>query len=406
MTYESPRVPPEQLKDVDWKGRLHRRGGIREPNGEHLSRLTAKGLTCARRPSAAKALRTRGSPSGLHLFALSFALFILSLYSLSSGASGAKAFSWVPSEEQIQKYRGSWNPLSNGPNFMPLVEVQPKGQFDVHPFMFGQVGEKRFGNTLTTDRMSSPTHLYQNSLVVTSTYGLTNHVSVGMSLTGVSHWTRDSTRSDGPVRTDSGPADTFLGLSYRPVVQDPESWRPSVTTLHLVTLPTGQWFGTSKPAGGFVPLGKLPATRFGALSFTEGLMVRKNLQPFRVSAGVFYTYSAPGNDAGRNTYPGDIVNTRLALEHILDDVKGFGYIIEFVGLHGVPFRADGHPVNIKPGSFNILGIGPTIQYRFSEQWMGAAGVLFTVAGQNALDSFYPNFSLYWYWSKTGKVIMR
>jgi len=38
--------------------------------------------------------------------------------------------------------------------------------------------------------------------------------------------------------------------------------------------------------------------------------------------------------------------------------------------------------------------------------LGAAGVLLTVAGQNAIDSIYPNFSIFWYWSKTDRVIMR
>ncbi|MGH2397609.1 MAG: hypothetical protein ACRDFW_11625, partial [bacterium] len=109
------------------------------------------------------------------LWTVSFSLFLTEL-ALLYVVTNVSAFSWVPSDEEIQKYRRSWNPLSNGPNFMPLVEVQPKGQFDVHPFMFGQVGEKRFGNDLTTDRTSSPIHLYQNSLLVTSTYGLTDHV--------------------------------------------------------------------------------------------------------------------------------------------------------------------------------------------------------------------------------------
>ena len=38
--------------------------------------------------------------------------------------------------------------------------------------------------------------------------------------------------------------------------------------------------------------------------------------------------------------------------------------------------------------------------------LGAIGCLFTVAGQNTLDAIYPNLSLYYYWSKTGRVIMR
>lgn len=92
----------------------------------------------------------------------------------------------------------------------------------------------------------------------------------------------------------------------------------------------------------------------------------------------------------------------------MDDKKGLGYNIEFIGLHGLTWRADGHPVNRgKPSGFSILGIEPAIQWRFGQSnFVGAAGVLFTVAGQNALDSIYPNFSIFWYWSKTGKVIMR
>jgi hypothetical protein len=72
------------------------------------------------------------------------------------------------------------------------------------------------------------------------------------------------------------------------------------------------------------------------------------------------------------------------------------------------WRADGHAINRGPtrGS-TILGIEPAIQWRFgNSNFLAAAGVLFTVAGQNSLDSFYPNFSIFWYWSETGKVIMR
>ncbi|WP_447599945.1 hypothetical protein [Nitrospira sp. Nam80] len=72
--------------------------------------------------------------------------------------------------------------------------------------------------------------------------------------------------------------------------------------------------------------------------------------------------------------------------HILDETHGFGYNLEFVTIHGLPFRADGHAVNIAPSSFPLLGIEPTIQYRFEEHWVGDAGVLFTVAGQNNIDA--------------------
>jgi hypothetical protein len=173
-----------------------------------------------------------------------------------------------------------------------------------------------------------------------------------------------------------------------------------------VTLPTSTYFGAESIPGGFSPLGKLPATRNGALAFTEGLLFRKNLRPFRISGGLFYSYSVPGSNAGMNTYGGDIVNTRLIFEHILDESNGFGYNLEFVTIHGLPFRADSHDANIRPSSFQLFGIEPAIQYRFGEHWVGAAGILFTVAGQNNIDAIYPNFSLYYYWDKKGGATMR
>ena len=44
-------------------------------------------------------------------------------------------------------------------------------------------------------------------------------------------------------------------------------------------------------------------------------------------------------------YYGDIFQYRLAFEHFLDDAKGFGYAVELVGIHGLPFRLDGQSVN-------------------------------------------------------------
>lgn len=112
-----------------------------------------------------------------------------------------------------------------------------------------------------------------------------------------------------------------------------------------------------------------------------------------------------------NTYGGDIINTRFIIEHILDDDRGFGYNLEFLTLHVIPFRLDGHDLSLKPTSSTLFGIEPAIQYRFTRsstgsQLVGAAGVPFTIAGQNNLAAIYPNISLYYYWSGKGKVFMR
>ncbi|MDP1767499.1 MAG: hypothetical protein Q8L74_01710, partial [Nitrospirota bacterium] len=184
-------------------------------------------------------------------------------------------------------------------------------------------------------------------------------------------------------------------------------WRPSVTHYTQVVLPTSRWTDAEKPPGGFSPLGRLPSTRFGEYGLTQGLMTRKNFEPIRISAALFYTYAAPGESGGRNTYTGDIVNTRLIFEHILDDKNGFGYNIEVSTLHGLTWRADGHAVNAgQKNGFTIVGVEPALQWNFSQNWLVAVGCQFTVAGQNAINAIYPNLSVFWFWDKSGKIVMR
>ena len=326
----------------------------------------------------------------------------------------AHAWQWVPSDEEIQKYRRSWNPFSEGPLLIQSVDIHPKGQLSVRPFLFSQISEKRYGNTLTTpsNAKASPVHTYAVSPLLTFTYGLTDHVELGAAASWVAWWAKDTSSYNqgkgGPWTTDNGMGDISLIMKYRPVVQDPDSWRPSFTNYIQVVMPTSRWVtDTERPPGGFAPLGRLPATRFGEWGLTEGLTFRKNTKPFRISGGFYYTYAMPGSDAGQTTYTGDVINTRLILEHFLDDKKGFAYNLELATVHTATWRADGHSIN--RGSLNgstVIGIEPAIQYKFSDSWVGAVGCLFTVAGQNALDGVYPNFAFQWYWNQGKKVIMR
>jgi hypothetical protein len=342
------------------------------------------------------------------LFGVLLVAVVMCCRVIFGGAVGA--FDWVPSDEEIRQYRRSWNPMANGPILISGVDIQPKGQFLFQPFVFGEVGHQRFGNKLTTDRIESPFHLRAVAPTGIFAYGITDHLELNVAFSGI-YWEASRASGIGGRVTDaeSGVGDTTIYLKYRPIVQDPDSWRPTITIYNQIALPSSQWFGTQSVPGSFSPLGRLPATRFGALSVTEGLMFRKNFRPFRLSGGVFYTYTNPGSTAGMNTYTGDIINTRLVLEHILDDTRGFGYNLEFVTLHGLPYRLDGHPLNVTPTSFSLFGVQPTVQYKFFHNaggaLVGAAGILFTVAGQNNLDAIYPNVSLYYYWGR-GKVVMR
>jgi hypothetical protein len=349
-------------------------------------------------------------------FYTTFGKLSLALMGVAVIATGtAQAFEWVPSDEEIQKYRRSWNPFSEGPLLIQSVDIHPKGQLSVRPFLFSQIAEKSYGNTLSlpNNRKDGSVHTYAVSPLITVTYGLTDHVELGVATSWQAFWAKDTSSANagqgGPWITDTGMGDTSLIMKYRPVIQDPDSARPSFTLYQQIVLPTSKWVsGTERPPGGFAPLGRLPATRFGEWGFTEGFTFRKNSQPYRISGGVYYTYAAPGSGAaGQTTYTGDVINTRLIFEHFLDDKKGLAYNLEFVTVSTTTWRADGHAINrgALSGS-TVVGIEPAIQYKFSDAWVGAAGVLFTVAGQNAADAIYPNFAIQWYWNQGKKVIMR
>lgn len=315
------------------------------------------------------------------------------------------AMEWVPTDEEIKKYRRSWNPLSHGPVLLQAVDTQPKGQLSIREFLFSQIGESSFGNRLSvpTDSKNGPVHLYQLSPSINTAYGLTNHIELGAAISMNSFWATQN----GQSTSSTGFGDTSLIMKYRPIIQDPGGWRPSLTHYTQMVLPTSRWANAEKPPGGFSPLGRLPSTRFGEYGLTQGLMTRKNLEPIRISAALFHTYAAPGENSGNNTYTGDIVNTRLIFEHLLNDQSGFGYNIEVSTLHGLTWLADGHEINAgQKHGFTIIGLEPALQWNFSQNWLVAVGCQLTVAGQNAVNTIYPNLSAFWFWDKSGKVIMR
>ena len=162
--------------------------------------------------------------------------------------------------------------------------------------------------------------------------------------------------------------------------------------------------------GGFSPIGRFPSTRSGEVSVTSGIAFRKNRKPYRWSGGVYYTYSAPGlkNSQGEATYSGDLINARLIFEHILNDKNGFGYSLEFVTLHGVTHRIDGHNINAGQRSgFSVIGVEPSSNGESLIRISCARPAYSSqLAGQNATNSVYPNLSIFYYWSKSGKVQMR
>ena len=327
---------------------------------------------------------------------------------------------FFPTPQEIQRYRRSWNPFSHGPILANSPDVQPKSQILAQLYVFSEVGSGQHGNTLGI----TPHHSSQALQAVAPTlfigYGITDNIELDIAPQIIWY---NSYKDSGPSLSghgsghpnDIGLGDTTMYLKTRIRVQDPDSWKGTFTLYHGVSLPTSQWFGTgtfgTHPIpGGFAPLGRLPSSKFGGLALTEGVMWRKNIQPFRFMGSVYYTYTIPGSTGGRTTYNGDIINTRAIAEWIVDDKNGLGFALEFLSVHGASWRADGHDLNINPKSYQLIGLEPSVQYTIFHgeggSLVAAAGCLFSIAGQNDINAIYPNMSIYYYWAKKGTPVMR
>jgi hypothetical protein len=306
------------------------------------------------------------------------------------------AFDFFPSDEALDKYQQSWSPSTHGSLFIPVAETLPKGQLSLTAFTVGQIGDGQYHNTFTTH--VSPSTVNTNSVVPGGilSYGLTKHINIGGGLSAI-YWKATDAVS-GPS-SSGGLGDTSLFLTARTLVQDPETWRPSLSLYSRISLPTSRWSGTDPPPGGFEPFSIRPSTRFGALSLTEGLLVTKNFQPVRVTSAIYYTYNTPGSESGESTteYPGDLLDVRVSGEYVFDEKRGFGILFGGLVRQGLPYRLDGHDINVTPVNFSLVGLSLGFEYRMTPTLLAMVGCLFTVAGQNDVHAFYPGFSLKYYW---------
>lgn len=325
---------------------------------------------------------------------------------LVSSLSPARADEPEP-ESALARYRHIWNPFSAGPELVSSADLQPQGQLFVRPYIYSEFAYGQYGDTWALSTQSLGRKLISIAPQVELSYGILDWLEYEMYVPETSWW---QTAGGGAGATDGhGLGDATLFLKARFHVQQPDDWIPSLTETFFVTLPTSNWsgsIGTPPVPGGFAPLGRLPSTHFGAPELTDAILFRKNLKPFRISGGMYYSYAIPSSTNSVSQYYGDIFQYRLAFEHFLNDAKGFGYAVEVVGIHGMPFRLDGRSVNAGRSRFGLLGVQPSVEYDFTDKIVGAAGVLFTAAGVNDVAAIYPNLSVYYYWNPRGKVVAR
>ena len=310
-------------------------------------------------------------------------------------------------DDALTLYRHSWNPFSAGPQLVSSADLQPRGQLFLRPYVYTEFAVGEFGDAWSFSRTPLAQRLYAMSPQVEFSYGILDWLEFEMYVAEASWWQLPG--GGNPASDGHGLGDTTMFLKGRFLVQHSGSWWPSLTEVLFVTLPTSDWagpIGTPPIPGGFAPLGRLPSTHFGVPELTDAILFRKNIHPFRISGGIYYSYGPPSSSNGVAQYFGDIFQYRLAFEHFLDERHGFAYAVEVVGIHGLPFRLDGHGVNAGRSTFGLLGVQPTLEYNLTDRIVGAIGTLFTLAGESDVAAVYPNISLYCYWNPRGKVLAR
>ncbi len=300
-----------------------------------------------------------------------------------------------------------WNPVVAGPELLSGVGLQPPGQMFLRLYGFSEIGYAQYGSGWAARTEALDQGVVALNPNVEFAYGILPWFEAGLFTSEASWW--QAAGGGAGVAFGNGVGDTNPYFKIR--LHSPQQgglplW---LTEMVFVSLPTSRWagpMGTPSIPGGFAPLGRLPATHFGEPEVTELLLARKTFRPFRVEAGVYYSYALPGSgNAGNGVGQdfGDIFQYRFAFEQVLDDKSGLAYALEGIGLQGLPFRIDGQPVNAGRSSFGLLGAQPTIEYNITSHVAAEAGVLFTAAGMNDIAAVYPNLSIYYFWSPSGVV---
>ncbi|HEV2398992.1 MAG TPA: hypothetical protein VGS27_18750 [Candidatus Sulfotelmatobacter sp.] len=299
--------------------------------------------------------------------------------------------------DALALYRSSWNPLTAGPQLITTADLLAPGKFFVKTYAYSEFGWAQYGEGWSTGTQPLPQHLSVVNPQLEFDYGVTNSIQVDAYTPAVSWW--QGAGQGQPASHGTGVGDTTVDLRYRFRIQRPGTWRPTLALVSYLALPTSSWFNTPSTPGGFAPLGKLPSTHFGTPVLTEALAFRKNVRPFRVSGGVYYSYAIPSSNDGAPKRYGDIFQYRLAGEHVLNDKHGFGYAIELIGIHGLPFRIDRASVTAGQKTFGVVGGQATVEYNLTHRIVSSVGVLFTAAGNRDIAGVFPNFSIYYYFGK-------
>lgn len=144
---------------------------------------------------------------------------------------GKKKLSWN-GPDALAAYRTMWNPLSAGPELIPMADTAPPGEFYVRPFFYGQFVQAQYGNG-GVHSLSNGFYETQLLSLAEIGVGITDNTQFTIFPSMASIWS-----SYGGVFNDgTGMSDLTMEIKYRFYVQHPDGDLPSMAfALHL-TLP-------------------------------------------------------------------------------------------------------------------------------------------------------------------------
>lgn len=321
--------------------------------------------------------------------------------SASFPGSPAEAPLSLNGPDALSAYQHSWNPLTAGPNLVSYADTLPEGVFNARFFFYSRFTQAQYTDSGGIAALPQGFRETQLLALEAMYFGLGSNTELALlpSLIGT------FSSIGGSSINGAGLNDLTLGVKHRWIIQDPNSARPSFASFLFLTLPTTSWLGTPVPKGGLPPISVLPSTHFGSPSLTGTLLLRKNIRPFRFYGGLYYTYSFPGSESLTAADPkifaqfGDLIQYRMAVEDVINEKHGLGFILEVVGLSELPFSLDGIPVNTAPSNFNLIGVQPTFEVNLTPRLALSAGVLLPAWGNNEYLATTPNFSLWYYFGK-------
>ena len=122
------------------------------------------------------------------------ALLILALG--HAGPCTTWALDWVPTDDEMAKYRQSWNPPTHGTTLTGSADVPRQGLWFVRAYVQGQIGSGQFENSAPSKNTASP---FSPDAVVPAAilyYGLTSHVMLGVGISGV-YWHSNNPDAEG-----------------------------------------------------------------------------------------------------------------------------------------------------------------------------------------------------------------